>query len=152
TAGKYTYPKLPTGRSGWFQPAQIKPRLPMTAMAKPQAEDTAAACCILTPKPLRKGTVMVPPPIPKKLENTPIPPPQAVNTQGLGRFSGLLCSVFLRPLHNICADRNSIKIPNAAASNLPGNDDAIKAPPKAPIPTAGAMARAMDQRILPMRL
>ena len=51
---------------------------PAMAIGKPQAADVPTAFCITTPFAVKYGTVILPPPMPKMADATPMPEPAAI--------------------------------------------------------------------------
>ena len=59
--------------------------MPAAAIGKLHAEDIATAFRIFKLHHNKNGTVNVPPPIPNKVENKPIPSPEMVNPPAPGK-------------------------------------------------------------------
>ena len=78
SAGRKTNPSVCGGRSGAPSPLMTYPALPASAIGSPIAAEVPIARCTGTLHQAMKGTERVPPPMPTRLETTPIPPPTAL--------------------------------------------------------------------------
>ena len=75
-AFKLTKPIELFGNSGMFHPVDINPIVAKSAIGNPTAAEVAIDLCIDNPSHLKKGTLMVPPPIPSNVDKKLITKPE----------------------------------------------------------------------------
>jgi len=130
-AGRLTYPSEKGGRSTTPKPDQIKPKTAGTAITNPKADAVPTARCTGNDIIDKIGTDSVPPPIPIRAENPPIPVPVNPRTPVVsgGCSARIICRGKI-----MFIDTNKATKPNIAVSielsNALDNTPPIAAPAK----------------------